>query len=403
MRKIAWITLLIFGFSVPWEYSLDLGAPLGNIARIAGLGLLAAAVPAVLLAGRARVPGAVQWLVLALLVWLCCSYFWSIDPPGTLTRIRGYFQEMMIVWLVWELAEDATDLRNLMRAYIAGSWVLALLTIANFAGPETVGQVRFVAAGQDPNDAARFLDLGFPMAALLYKSESGWAGKLTAIGYLPLGLASVLLTASRSGFVAATLALGGCGILLVGAQPRKAAGLAVAILVLMGVIWMAAPPQTTARIATIPEQLAGGDLNQRLNIWAAGWQSFVQSPFLGSGAGSFVSAARLAPEDTAHNTALSIAVEGGVVALALALSVAVACACSVFATRGAIRIALGTVFLVWLVASIAATVEENRATWYLLAMISLAGRLEADAPGDISRCFDPRGLASRIPASEPAG
>ena len=54
MRRIAWILLLIFVFAIPWEYSLDLGEPLGNIARVVGLLLLLVAIPAVLQAGRLR-------------------------------------------------------------------------------------------------------------------------------------------------------------------------------------------------------------------------------------------------------------------------------------------------------------------------------------------------------------
>ena len=33
--------LMLFAFAVPWEYALDLGEPLGNVARILGLVLLA--------------------------------------------------------------------------------------------------------------------------------------------------------------------------------------------------------------------------------------------------------------------------------------------------------------------------------------------------------------------------
>ena len=47
MRRIAWLLLLVFAFAIPWEYSLDLGEPFGNIARIVGLLLLLAAIPAV--------------------------------------------------------------------------------------------------------------------------------------------------------------------------------------------------------------------------------------------------------------------------------------------------------------------------------------------------------------------
>ena len=163
MRRIAWVLLLLFAFAIPWEYSMDLGESLGNIARVLGLLLLFAAIPAVLQAGRLRPPGPMLVLVLALYLWFCCTYFWTIEPLATLERLRGYFQEMMIVWLVWEFAESAGDLRSLLRAYIAGSWVLAILTVANFVTAQAVaGQIRFVAEGQDPNDVARFLDLAFP-------------------------------------------------------------------------------------------------------------------------------------------------------------------------------------------------------------------------------------------------
>ena len=35
MRQLVRILLLLFAFAVPWEYSLDLGEPVGNIARVA--------------------------------------------------------------------------------------------------------------------------------------------------------------------------------------------------------------------------------------------------------------------------------------------------------------------------------------------------------------------------------
>lgn len=387
MRRVAWMLLLLFAFAIPWQYSLEIGEPVGNIARIVGLMLLLVAVPAILQSGRMRTPGALPWLVLALYLWFCCSFFWSIEPQATLARMRGYFQEMMTVWLVWELAESPEDLRALLRTYVAGSWLLALLTVANFASPEAAGQIRFAAAGQDPNDVARFLALGFPMAALLLEAESSWAGRLLAFGYLPLGLAGVLLTASRGGFVAAVVALAGCGVLLLRRPARAAVAGFMALPIFAAGFWFVLPHETLGRIATIPEQLQGGDLNQRLNIWAAGWQAFVHAPFFGTGAGSFVSAAGLAPADTAHNTALTIVVEGGIVALMLAAAIVAVCARSVLQTEGPLRIAFGTALLVWLVTSAVATVEQNRTTWLLLGLIAVAGRLAAEDRDWLARSF----------------
>jgi O-antigen ligase len=382
MRRITWVLLLIFAFAIPWEYSLDLGEPLGNIARVIGLLLLLVAIPAVLQAGRIRTPGVMQWLVLALYLWFCCTYFWTIEPLATQARMRGYFQEMMIVWLVWEFAESAGDLRALMRAYVAGSWVLAVLTLVSFVSADAMAaeQVRYAAAGQDPNDVARFLNLGFPLAALLVNSERRWPWRLLAAGYLPLGLVAVLLTASRGGFLEVVVALAGSGVLLAYGHPKRVLAGALALPPTAALLWWMIPSGSYERLATISEQLQGGGLNERWNIWTAGWHAFVKAPVFGTGAGSFVSAAGLAPIDTAHNTALSIAVSGGLVALFLAVAIVAVAIWSITQTKGQLRWAMALALVIWGITSMVATVEENRTTWLLLALIALAGRLGVEEP-----------------------
>jgi O-antigen ligase len=388
MRRIAWGLLLLLAFAIPWEYSLDLGEPFGNIARVLGLVLLSVAIPAVLQAGRLRTPGAMQWLVLALFLWFCCSYLWTIEPAATLEKLRGYIQEMTIVWLVWEFAESPADLRALMRAYLAGAGVLALLTLVNFRSLEAIAvdQIRFAANGQDPNDVARFLDLGFPLAALLVNSERRWPWRLLALGYLPLGLLAVVLTASRGGFLSALIALAGCGWLLIRSHAKAVLAGALGLPAL-ATLWFIVPHETFQRLATIPAQLQGGDLNQRINIWSAGWHAFVQSPIMGTGAGTFVSAAGLSPLDTAHNSELSILVAGGLCAFFLAVGIAVTAARSALLTRGPLLVALIATQLVLAVSSQIDTVEENRATWLLLGLIAIAGRLAVEQPDQLDECF----------------
>jgi O-antigen ligase len=303
---------------------------------------------------------------------------------------------MMIVWLVWEFAESPRDLRALLRAYVAGSCVLAALTVANLGSPEAIaaGQIRYAAAGQDPNDVARFLDLGFPLAALLINSlpsERSWPSRLLALGYLPLGLVAVLLTASRGGFLAALVALAGCGILLARGNPRGVLAGTLALPAIAAVLWFIVPHETFERLATIPQQIQGGDLNQRLNIWRVGWHAFVQAPLLGAGAGSFVGAAGLNPLDTAHNTALSILVSGGLCAFFLAVAIVALAAWSTLQTRGTLQLALATALTVWFVTSLVATVEESRTTWLLLALIALAGRLAVEEPEGVAACFPEAG------------
>ena len=389
MRRIAWLLLLLFAFTIPWEYSLDLGQPLGNVARIAGLLVLLAAVPAVLQAGRLRTPGAFWGFTLAFYLWFCCSYLWTIDSAVTLEKIRGYFQELMIVWLLWEFVDTPADLRNLLRSTVAGSWVLAILTLVAFRSPEAIaaGQIRFAAYGQDPNEVARFLDIGFPLAALLVNCEQRWSWRIIALAFLPSGLVAVLLTASRGGFLAAIVAVAGSAILLTRGHARRIVAGVFALPPFLAALWFIIPRATFDRLATIPQQLRGGDLNQRLNIWSAGWRAFVHAPFLGTGAGSFVAAAHLAPIDTAHNTLLSIAVGGGLVALFLASILVALTARSALQIRGPLRFALITALLVWAVTSLVATVEENRTTWLLLGLIAVAARIAAENPAVLDSCF----------------
>ncbi len=136
-----------------------------------------------------------------------------------------------------------------------------------------------------------------------------------------------------------------------------------------------------------------------MNIWTAGWHAFVRAPFFGTGAGSFVSAAGLAPIDTAHNTALSIAVSGGLVALFLATAIMAAAIWSIAQTRGPLKWAMVVALAVWVVTSLVATVEESRTTWLLLALIALAGRLGAEEPAELAEWFPSAALNPRaVPA-----
>jgi O-antigen ligase len=218
-------------------------------------------------------------------------------------------------------------------------------------------------------------------------SEPRWPWRLLAAGYLPLGLVAVLLTASRGGFLAAIVALAGSGVLLVYGRPRRVLAGVLTLPLLAAGLWLTVPRGTYERLATISEQLQGGDLNQRWNIWRAGWQAFARAPFFGTGAGTFVSAAGVAPIDTAHNTALAIAVTGGLCALFLASAIVAVAIWSITQTRGPLKWALATTLAVWLVTSLVATVEESRTTWLLLAMIALAGRLAVEEPERLAACF----------------
>jgi O-antigen ligase len=105
----------------------------------------------------------------------------------------------------------------------------------------------------------------------------------------------------------------------------------------------------------------------------------------------------MSPLDTAHNTALSIAVSGGLVALFLATAIVAVAIRSITQTKGQLRWAMALTLLVWGITSTVATVEENRSTWLLLAMIALAGRLGVEEPEGLDECF-PHQFVTTLPA-----
>lgn len=378
-RGVVWL-LAIYAFVVPWEYSLDLGEPWGNVARIAGLALLAAAIPAVLRRvadGRVRRPGLVGVLTMALLVWFCLTAFWTVDEAATLEKLRGFFQEFLVVWVLGEFVESPEDWGVVVRAFVAGCAVLAVVTIGSFTSAEAVAaeQVRFSAEGQDPNDVARFLDLGFGLAAWMVATDRQKWARLLAGAYLGVGVLAVLLTASRGGFAGSAMALLGVLVLLLVWRRGVGLGLLVALGAGAVVVGLIVPEGTVERLMTIPEQLKTGDLNDRVNLWVAGWHAFAERPVAGWGAGTFTVASRLAPFDTAHNTMLSVMVTGGLVGASLLLGILVAAGYAVAQTRGLLRISLVTTLAVWVVTSMVATVEENRSTWLVLGLMAVAGRL----------------------------
>ena len=137
---------------------------------------------------------------------------------------------------------------------------MPLLTLVAFSSPEAVaaGQIRFAAYGQDPNEVARFLDLGFPLAALLVNCERRWPLRLLAIGFLPSALSPFCSRLRASGFLAALV---GSRRLVAysraGPRPPRQRPRSFALPPFLAALWFIVPGGTLERLATIPEQSQG--------------------------------------------------------------------------------------------------------------------------------------------------
>jgi O-antigen ligase len=198
---------------------------------------------------------------------------------------------------------------------------------------------------------------------------------------------AVLLTASRGGFSGAVVAGLGSAVLLLVWRRREAGLVLAGMVATAGVLWMLVPGESLARLATIPEQVGEGDLNDRLTIWIAGFHAFSMAPWFGYGAGTYAAAAKLAAGDTAHNTGMAVLVTGGLIGLGVLVAVVAATGVAVARTSGLLRIGLATVLAVWGLTAMVGSVEENRATWLLFALMGVAGRLAVERREELALVF----------------
>jgi O-antigen ligase len=203
------------------------------------------------------------------------------------------------------------------------------------------------------------------------------------LGYLPLALSAITLSGSRGAALAAACAVAAV-LWWMGRQSLPALAATVALLAAGTGIGWASTPQSWERLFTVRQQLAGGTLGERLPIWSAGWDLFLQHPLLGVGVAGFQSAVAhgLGYAMVAHNTPLSVAAEAGLVGLVLfygaPVTIALATRRAPAAERG---LALG-LLATWFIGTASLTWEYRKATWLVMlvgAAMCWPGRDQATA------------------------
>jgi O-antigen ligase len=318
--------LLLFSLSVPID---ALALPgVGAAVMGAGFALLLAGIYAVV---RTRVwrpiPPPLLWLT-AYTLWTAVTLLWAHDLRTSWERVFTNLTLLVSVWLAWQIARTRADVRAALAGFVIGCLGVSLGAWRSFFTGLTqvemkygagmnFDEARYVALGFDPNDMALTLAFSILIAGYLGLAGSGRWRRLW-LAYLPLALSAIVLSGSRGSAVAAAFAV---AVVLwwMWRQDARAFFLTVALLVVGGAaVWMETP-ETWERIFTVRQQLAGGTLGDRLPIWRAGWDLFLENPLLGVGVGGFPAAvsAGLGFSMVSHNTPLSVAAESGLVGLLL--------------------------------------------------------------------------------------
>jgi O-antigen ligase len=315
---LAFALLWFLVFAIPWEDALMITG-IGTIARL--IGLLAGLFGILAIMERARVslPSTGHVLSTLFVLWVAASHLWTLDPEATGVAAVSFFQLLAMVWLIWELASQEREQTRLMQAYVLGTYVSGIDTLYRYLFHlEFKLTERYFSTGFNANDLALVMALSIPVSYYLAIQSKGlmvWVYRLQLV----LAGTTILLTASRDGFLAGLVALAVVPWTFAGlTQPQKIANiLIVAVLVCSGLIFV--PASSWKRLSTIPKELDSGTLDERTVIWQAGWEVFREHPFCGVGAGAFRYSVTpsLSVPLVAHNTFLSVLVEEGVIGFGL--------------------------------------------------------------------------------------
>lgn len=273
-----------------------------------------------LLRGYFKLPNTFHILFIVFVVLGLESALWSIDLGSTFYRFFVNMEVLLLLFIIWENTSSLRQWRHLLQAYIYGAWVSALSIMLNYQFDATYLEgllidQRYSAFGYDPNDIAVMLALAVPMAWYLGITGSKGRGVFLNRIFPLIASAAVLLTASRTGFVA----LGVSYLFVIWSIPH----LNRRVRVLGSVILFGAG---TYLLSTIPaavwERLEEGidstlalDFTGRGEVWLAGLDIFQTNPLLGTGAGTFLLAVEAVSNfsKAPHNTFISILAEQGLV------------------------------------------------------------------------------------------
>jgi hypothetical protein len=299
----------------------------------------------------------------------------SVSISGGDVQLSTYLGLLALSWLTFEAARLSRSATVGVRAYVAGCLVLAaggLLGAATGTSVETY-EARFALGGVDLNEAGVLLAIGLAAVPL-----GAFRGVLR--GAISTFLATGIVLSGSRGAALAALPIVVIPMLRPGVRPlRRLALFAAALGVIVIVSLFALADAPLARIYTIMDEVAGGDLGQRRPIWDVAVESIRSRPLLGGGPDALrvLTLDALGRERVAHNTLLSVAAEAGFIGLAafLAMVYQPLWRARKWADEGFWSWA--TVFAVLTVGSLSLSWQYDKIVWFLPAlMAAYIGRRE---------------------------
>lgn len=367
-----WLVLLLI-FSMPIEQIIVLPG-LGTITRVMGLIAFSAWFVNANLTRRIRRPHIFHILAILFFVWSSLSIFWTASLPATLERSSTYMQLAILLLIIWDRLTTRKACHSAMQAYVFGVYVAVGSTISQFLAGNAAKYGRYAAGEFDDNDLGIIISLGIPFAWYLITSrdESKSYSLFDYINliFIPIAVAGILLTASRTAMI--SLLPSFIYIILSLRKLKVFQKIAIFFLGIASIVSLPffIPAETFLRLSTVGDSVSSGDLNGRLDLWREGFQNYAQEPFLGVGSGAF--SETVEAQLVAHNTFLSSLFEIGLIGFLLfLLIVSLAVYTSIRFSRMWIA-----VFIVLFIGAMSLSWEHRKPTWLIMDLAIAYGSAE---------------------------
>lgn len=324
------VALAAYAFVLPFGSAVRLplgSSPFATLSTI--VGLLTTAILMQHALARRRGPLSVDpsvggWILL--LGWLVMTLLWTAHVPRSLSALLVLTSLIALHTVASVSRFTRADLRLLEVATIAGALIVASQSV--FLGVtgrlhETVQVIpRFTFSEGDPNVTAATLLLAFVLTAWRSLNGTSAVARMTGLAAFSLITVGLALVGSRGGLVAAMVGL--LTVLMHSRHvPRRRLSFFLGGLAVVAAIAVQTMPPG------LQSHLQGRDSTGRLAIWEVGLRSCSETCLVGNGVGTFGDAYRdvyytdLTVNGfgdrlwAAHNTFLSMLIEGGVVGAGL--------------------------------------------------------------------------------------
>ncbi|MBI3554478.1 MAG: O-antigen ligase family protein [Elusimicrobia bacterium] len=372
MRKVVLGFLCAMVFCIPFE---EMAAVEGLETIIFDLGCVSL-VLAVFTALRRRLktPSPAFGILAFYVVLSFTSALWALQPDEAIRGSKTNLELLVFAWMVWEFASEEDRAFWLFRAYILGCCVsLAGMFSAYAAGAQwmmaTESEYRFQGGGLNENFIATVLDLSIAMAIYLAgRTGARRSARLLYWAYVPAAVLGVFLSGSRAGIIALCAGLVMIAITLSLRRTKTAVALMLSVGSAAAFLPRIVPEGVFQRLA---EGSRAETFQIRIQLWKAGFQYFADHPFFGCGTYNFKFSVspRAGEVLVAHNTFISLLVEGGLVGfLTMTAFWFYLARMGSFLERDE-KLFWLTLFAIWGICAMSLTWETNKTTWLLYSCL----------------------------------